>query len=222
VSLIYDLGRPLFSRAIGIGSKFRPVPNMDDGRLLEYCWCLSRMKTTGSVLDVGCGGGKFSHILSILGFQVTALDREMSPGVASSEVSFIKADILEYESPLKYNHIVAVSTIEHIGLSGRYGQSEKPDGDIRAMEKLRGLLATGGLVLLTIPVGKDRVIRPNNRVYGTTKLPLLLSHFNVVDELYLHKEDDRRWSPMSRKHALSIDASKDYSALGLFTLKGGE
>ena len=57
---------------------------------------------------------------------------------------------------------------------------------------------------------------------GTTRLPKILSHFNVVDELYLHKVDNDKWQPVSKEIALSIDASKDYSALGFFALKGRE
>ena len=60
--------------------------------------------------------------------------------------------------------MVACSAIEHFGLSGRYGASEDPEGDLKAMRKIAAILNPSGQLFLTIPVGADMVFRPWHRV----------------------------------------------------------
>jgi len=54
-----------------------------------------------------------------------------------------------------------------------------PDGDLDAMGILRELLAPGGRMILTIPVGRDQICGPYHRIYGEDRLPRLLDGFGV-------------------------------------------
>ena len=112
-----------------------------------------------------------------LGYDVTAIDlcTDLSTTVAGCH--FILSDFRKAEIQPGLDVIVLCSVIEHIGLSGRYGSHEDPDGDVKAMQKVRSLLNPGGLVFLTIPLGTDVVHRPWHRVYGTLRLPQLLRGF---------------------------------------------
>ncbi len=67
----------------------------------------------------------------------------------------LNQDLLEYEPQQKFECVVAISTIEHIGWEiSRYGHSARDEGAvIRALDKLRALLRPGGRALVTVPMG---------------------------------------------------------------------
>ncbi len=130
------------------------------------------------------------------------------------------ADILDL--PLaqeQFDQIINCSTVEHVGLSGRYDSTDHPDGDLRAMEILAGMLAPGGRMILTVPVGQDGVFSPYHRVYGRDRLPALLRPFSAVEEQWWCKDMVRRaWVPTNRERALNEAGSESAYALGLFVL----
>lgn len=67
---------------------------------------------------------------------------EHAPGV-------INADVADFESATRFDLILAVSTIEHVGLDESVRDPDKPG---RAIERLRSLLAPGGRLWITLPV----------------------------------------------------------------------
>ena len=110
---------------------------------------------------------------------------------------------------------------------GRYSVTEeRPDGDLEAMAKLRMLMKKNGLMLLTIPVGKDAVFVPLCRVYGEHRLPLLLQDYEIVHEEYWVKNDANQWCPADRITALRFEPDcrsqnplRNRYALGCFVLR---
>jgi SAM-dependent methyltransferase len=90
------------------------------------------------VLEVG-------NVLAHYGLRThRVVDRyERAPGV-------IRADVLEYDAGHPYDLIVSVSTLEHIGWDER---PRDPARALAAIEHLKSLLAPGGKLLVTIPVG---------------------------------------------------------------------
>lgn len=76
--------------------------------------------------------------------------------------------------------------LEHIGL-GRYGDPIDPDGARKAASELARVLAPGGRLYLTVPVGRERVCFNAHRVFSPTCLPdlmpeLSLNLFSWVDD----------------------------------------
>jgi hypothetical protein len=65
----------------------------------------------------------------------------------------------------KYNSVSCMHTIEHIGL-GRYGDAVDPAGDIRAVNELQRITATGGDILFVTPVGRPRIEFNAHRIYS--------------------------------------------------------
>ena len=63
-------------------------------------------------------------------------------------------DIVDYISP-KYDLILSVSTLEHVGYDEVPHDSEKI---YKAIEKMKSLLFFGGLLFVTIPVGQNPTI----------------------------------------------------------------
>jgi hypothetical protein len=92
-------------------------------------------------------------------FNVTAVDIESVKWFYKHpNFKFIQGDIFKLEfSPAYFDLIINYSTIEHVGLAGRYEVIEsRPDGDIEAMKILKTILKLNGIMLLTIPVGRDK------------------------------------------------------------------
>tara|TARA_R110000824_G_scaffold376347_1_gene567454 strand:+ start:107 stop:832 length:726 start_codon:yes stop_codon:yes gene_type:complete len=80
----------------------------------------------------------------------------------------------------KFDACLSISSYEHDGL-GRYGDPLNVDGDLEAMKNTKNLLVTDGLLYLSIPVGRDKVVYNVHRVYGVNRLPLLLEGWETVD-----------------------------------------
>ena len=83
-------------------------------------------------------------------------------------------------SDYKFDMILSYSSIEHSGL-GRYGDTIDPNGDIYTMNTIYDHLHTDGWIGLGIPIGHDTLVWNANRIYGRTRLPLLLQKFNIME-----------------------------------------
>ncbi len=76
--------------------------------------------------------------------------------------------------------------IEHSGL-GRYGDPIDPDGDLKAIDELKRVLATGGSLLFVTPVGRPTVRFNAHRIYSYEQIAsyfsaLHLEEFALVDD----------------------------------------
>ena len=192
-------------------------------RDIEWGFVLARSsKNSNRVLDLGPGNSSTPLALSFMSNEVIALDINLPENQTSkiSNIRWVRGDILNPPNGLgKFNLIINCSTIEHIGLSGRYGSVENPDGDLMAMKNLHKLLVEGGRMLLTIPVGLDAVFSPKHRIYGTERLPKLLQGWETIEERYFKKSDvERLWEETSQEHALATAGSKTFYSIGLFVL----
>lgn len=76
--------------------------------------------------------------------------------------------------------------LEHVGL-GRYGDRVDPGGHIRAAAELRRVLAPGGTLLFSTPVGRERVCFDAHRVFDPDTVMRLfdglrLAEFSLIDD----------------------------------------
>jgi hypothetical protein len=95
------------------------------------------------VLEIGNVLGHYGH----RGHDV--VDKyEQGPGV-------VNVDVLSFRAPVPYDLIVAISTLEHVGLDEEDQDPEKP---LRAVEHLRTLLASGGELFVTMPLGANPAV----------------------------------------------------------------
>jgi hypothetical protein len=201
-------------------------------REIEWSFIISRLsRGPGEVLDFGASFGNLSIAAAHHGFHVLALDLgcERFPW-KHPNVDFLQADLLQAELPKRhFDFILNCSSIEHVGLQGRYGvAAEETDGDLTAMARFAELLRESGNMLLTIPCGQDAAIAPWHRVYGEKRLPKLLKGYEVVEEEFWVKHADNRWYTCDRANALSFmptghpsDPTLCSYALGCFVLKLG-
>jgi len=105
--------------------------------------------------------------------------------------------------------VINCSVIEHIGLAGRYKAKEhNEDKDLKTMEFLRRIMKPRKTMLLTLPIGQDRVFPPFHRVYGNKRLPLILQGWDVVDKEYWVKDIQNFWRVTNKTNALNYQSSK--------------
>jgi SAM-dependent methyltransferase len=190
-------------------------------RTVEYGFVLARIpEGEGELLDFGSGTGNLALTAAERGWRVTAFDRmAIELAYRHPRVRQLQGDVLTHDfGSDRFELILNCSSIEHVGLPGRYGSFDEQDGDIRAMRVLHGLLAGGGRMLLTIPVGTDGVFAPRHRVYGAERLPRLLDGFEAVEERYWQKDGDQ-WAETDQRTALGVQGSEAFYALGLFALE---
>ncbi len=70
--------------------------------------------------------------------------------------------------------------IEHMGL-GRYGDNLDIDGDLKAIEELKRVLAIGGSLLFVIPIGKPKVMFNAHRIYSLDQVISYFSDFSLTE-----------------------------------------
>jgi hypothetical protein len=206
------------------------VPNLAGDRDIEWSWIAAHIQEgPGEALDFGTGSSTLGFIAAQRRFTVTSVDLGkihwlyVQPGLR-----FVQGDILDIELPEgRFDLVINCSTVEHVGLSGRYGvKKSMPDGDIEAMSRLRGLMKPCGTMLLTVPVGQDAVFPPMTRVYGTQRLPRLLEGFTTEKKNFWIKDSGNRWIMTDEETALKTRTSagswnplKNFYGLGCFVLK---
>lgn len=130
---------------------------------------------TGPVLEIG---NVLAHY-PIAGDRTVVDLNERGPGV-------INADVLTWVPPHRFDRIVAVSTVEHVGWDGPAPQIHAAAA---AIARLASWLAPGGALLVTVPIGYhhglDAAIA--DRVLGIL----------AWEELHVRTGPGLAWEPMS-------------------------
>jgi SAM-dependent methyltransferase len=218
------------SRCIKNRTKTAIRRNLRGDRDIEWSWVASQLPNgPGTALDFGNGGSSLGLIASYRNFDVVAVDlNDIDWTYMHPKLRFCRGDILSLDFPLaSFDLVINCSTVEHVGLAGRYGVSQDlPDGDLDAMARLRDLMKPGGVMLLTIPIGRDEVFMQLHRVYGKKRLPKLIDNFFLESEVFWAKNDQNKWVVCARNtamdfpsNALSWNPMKNIYALGGFVLK---
>lgn len=206
------------------------IPNLVGDRDIEWSWILSQMPSgPGEALDFGPGGSSLGLTAAQRGFRVTAIDLAPVKWLYTHpNLQFIHGDILKLALPKNnFDLVINCSTIEHVGLAGRYGVTEdNSDGDLEAMKRISELMIPEGIMLLTIPVGEDKIFAPMSRIYGCQRLPRLLQCYTVEEEAFWIKDSQNRWILSGKDDALKFKASagsrnplRNVYALGCFVLR---
>lgn len=121
-----------------LGTKPVLMPNLFGDREIENSWIISKIsKDPGNALDVGCTQGTFLGLpAAFCGYNVIGIDlidikwNYKVPGIKFKQGDILK---LDFESE-QFDLIIKCSTIEYVGLEGRYGIVE---GSKRILDKKR-------------------------------------------------------------------------------------
>jgi SAM-dependent methyltransferase len=177
-----------------------------------------------TVLDVGCYRSPLTPIIKEIGFSVDGID--ILPSPASYEgVNYIQGDFIS--KPLKNNYydiVVMCYVISHIGLGSRFKAGVLKDGDLKAIEKVEQLLKPRGILIITIPYGKEKIVMPWHRVYNKNGklLQYIYHHFDVITEEFYKNNLENIWVKCEESEAKNVEPSEDNYALGLFVFRKRE
>jgi len=197
---------------------------LNDDRTIEYGWMRENLgHGDGWVLDLGTPAGYPTQEDAISkGWNVLSIDLRGDPFEHPNHIHVV-GDFNQIELGRKFDYVLNVSSIEHFGLAGRYGVTvADPDADIHAMEKLAKVMKPGAQMVLTIPVGVDRIFSPWHRVYGDLRFHQLIRPFTVLKARFWVKRGGiDKYVEGSRDEAFGTmpQAPPDhYYALGGFVL----
>ena len=201
----------------------KTLNDLTGDRDIEWSWIGSSIPSgPGEALDFGAGKSWLALLAARRGFNVVSVDLvSAEKPYIHPRLKSIKGDILKLTFPQNsFSLVINCSSVEHVGLSGRYGiMKNQMDGDLDAMSHLRSLMTPGGIMLLTIPVGQDMVFRPLHRVYGPERLPKLLKGYTVLREEYWLKDASNKWTLVDQENALKTQPHERLYGLGCFTLE---
>lgn len=71
-------------------------------------------------------------------------------------------------------------TVEHIGL-GRYGDPIDYDGDLKAINELKRVLAVNGNLLFVVPIGKSKIKFNAHRIYSYEQVLSYFSDLSLIE-----------------------------------------
>lgn len=179
-------------------------------RVAEIPWAVSN--AVAPVLDVGCAESSY---LADLPAPVDGID--VRPCASPALHDFYRGDIREYPLPQRYATVLAVSTLEHVGLAcDAYGTiADDPDGDRRALDGCVGATAPGGKVLVSVPFGN-----PGDHVwfrqYDLARLARLLDGYDATIDIRLAGD----WARSAPVADVAVDyANGAAGAVALITVR---
>lgn len=220
------LGRVVYTRLLQIGYHFVDLDaessSLEDSRFIEISFVLSGLlkKERGKVLDIGCtdSGNIAPLVLASLGWEAYGIDIREGK-FEHPNFHFIRGDIRKTSFPNNFfDYAYAISTLEHIGLKGRYSVTEEdPQGDIKATEEIARIVRPGGIFLVTIPYGRGKLVKPLCRVYDKFRLQKLFSQEKTTKEIYYTLKQGC-WVTVSEEVAAEIDFLRGERALALLEL----
>lgn len=192
-------------------------------RALEYPWALKNVNISkGRFLDVGSTVGIMFRDNLPKDVEVFTLNLEDEKRFPKQEgIQAKRGDIRKTEFDDNYFDVITcISTLEHIGVEGRYHVKADPLGDEKAMKEILRILKPGGKLLLTVPYGKYDVL-PINKLYNKERIRSLSKGYNVISQTY-QKFDPKFhiWKEVDEQQAGSTEWLKErWYALGLFILE---
>ncbi len=189
-----------------------------DGRMIEYSFVIGKLASLekGKVLDVGCTArlNFLPAALTSIGWEVYGVDIRQFK-FRFPNFHFVLGDVTRTGFPdCFFDAVYAVSTLEHIGLSGRYGIStHDPEGDVKALREMRRILRAGGRLLVTLPYGKEKRQTTLNRVYSRDSLEDLFSKWEIKDKVFYAQDKEGFWVPVVEEKVWGTEKNKEAIAL---------
>ena len=190
-------------------------------RFIEYPWLLENINiTSGRLLDVGSTIGDRLYETLPKSVEINCLNLSAKK-FRHEQIKFKRGDIRQTDYPdNSFDVVTCISTLEHIGVGGRYLSDHDPEGDAKAMREIKRILKPGGQLLATVPYGARDVL-PINKLYNKAKIADLFSGFEIISQEF--KKFNKNWNvwlKVSEAEAAMTDMIKDnWYALALIKAK---
>jgi SAM-dependent methyltransferase len=176
-------------RAMGAGEELelRPMVNdrtpsnpYDSHYFFQDVWAARRVAELRPAEHIDVGSrvdlvGFLTAITEVVFVDIRTLD------VGIEGLSSIKGSILEL--PFEDRSVGSISSLhvaEHIGL-GRYGDPLDPNGSIDAATELQRVVAPGGQLLFSLPVGRARTCFNAHRVHDPTRVAAMFPELELIE-----------------------------------------
>lgn len=163
-------------------------------------------------VDVGSRvDGFIAHLITFM--RVTYVDIRDLP-MKLENLTFAQGTIEDL--PFKDGELQSLSSLhvlEHIGL-GRYGDPVDPEGYAKGAKELERVLAAGGTLFLSTPVGKERVYFDAHRVFHPNTILELFPSMELEKFYLIDDVGDR----LIEENALELAPECHYGC-GIFVLK---
>lgn len=178
----------------------------------QAAWAMERIANLGRHQHVDIGSEvKF---VSLLSTHLPTVFLDFRPLRAKlPQFTCLAGDILHL--PLQSDSVESLSclhVIEHIGL-GRYGDSLNPSGTQQACAELERVLAPGGSLFLSTPIGRQRTCFNSHRICSPSQV---LKIFRSVEIVEFSVVDDHH---QMRINVQPEDYENAHHACGLFWLR---
>jgi SAM-dependent methyltransferase len=143
-------------------------------------WAFERVHAGGAPLHVDVGSRV--DFIAMLGAVTRVVFVDLRPPAGGfSGVSPVRADILRLPFPDRSLHSLScLHVAEHIGL-GRYGDPLDPAGTAKAMAELARVVAPGGDLYLSLPVGRPRLRFNAHRVLDPARVRDVFPAFDLAE-----------------------------------------
>jgi SAM-dependent methyltransferase len=170
-----------------------------NSRVVEDSYVFSKLMgmKDGKAVDVGCVArhNYISPALALSGWDVYGVDIRSEWQFHHPNFHFLQEDIRHSTLPSNdFDLVTCVSTLEHIGLVGYYGnQEEVINGDAQAITQIKRILKPNGILLLTVPYANKYSVRPGVRVYNMFTLNKILVGFTVIDKVIYLQDKMGDW-----------------------------
>lgn len=179
-------------------------------RFIEYPWLLENINVAhGRLLDIGSTIGDQLYETLPNAIEINCLNLSAKK-FKSQEIKFKQGDIRKTDYPADYFDVITcISTLEHIGVAGRYLSDFDEQGDLKAMREIKKILKPGGVLLATVPYGAKDLL-PINKLYNKNRTSNLLTGFNIIDQEF--RKFDKTWHvwlKVSEAEAAKTDMLKD-------------
>ena len=158
----------------------------DPHYFFQAAWLARRLHEVSPSLHIDIGSSIM--MINVLSASVRTAFVDYRPlRVHLSNCTSLGGDVTRL--PFKDSSVESLSclhVIEHIGL-GRYGDPVNPEGTRLAAGELRRIVASGGRLYLSVPVGRERVCFNAHRVFAAGTIQsyfqgFRLEAFSLVDD----------------------------------------
>jgi SAM-dependent methyltransferase len=181
-----------------ITDRYENAGKLDRHYFLQDIWAARKIFQNQPEKHVDVGSrvdGFVAHLLSFRDVEVLDIRALASPVTG---MTFRQANLMDAATvpTAAYDSVSCLHALEHFGL-GRYGDPIDPDGHVKGLNSLVQMLKPGGKLILSVPIGRERVEFNGHRVFNPativtlTQTTLKLKQFAYIDDQgVLHETSD--------------------------------
>ena len=150
----------------------------------QGAWLARRIKASKIDRHVDIGSSVLT--ISVLSAQVQTIFVDYRPlKAALPGLTSVAGNILRLPfADNSVNSLSCLHVIEHIGL-GRYGDPIDPQGSTKAALELQRIVRPGGIVFLSLPIGRERVCFNAHRVHAPASVMQMFGRLTLVEFSYV-------------------------------------